>query len=361
MKEKNEVQKRMQLPDAVYKLLGTEGIQKEDILYKAEPDLDSELRFARNYLVMTKEVLVLISYPYQAHGKFRFGGYAGNELADGLPTEPEIKKLSLNEVEKLEIIRAVNGGSLMAVVNGEEIFLCAFSNSRMGEVERAKRNLEKIKKSEELSEEDILGKNKQECCPKCGTMYPDQARKVCPRCMDKKSLFGRVMRYFWQYKWRICFMFVCYLAIGALNLVWPYLSGTFLYDKVLSKNEELVSFTESFGGKYTVILAFTVAAMVITKIIMQLLGMLHGAMTARIVPEVVAKLKEEIFNSMGKLSINFYNSRQTGALMTRVLDDAGQVTGFFIDGLPYIFTNAFTIIATCVVMISINPLLAIAA
>ena len=78
MKEKNEVQKRMQLPEAVYKLLGTEGIQKEDILYKAEPDLDSELRFARNYLVMTKEVLVLISYPYQAHGKFRFGGYAGN-------------------------------------------------------------------------------------------------------------------------------------------------------------------------------------------------------------------------------------------------------------------------------------------
>ena len=130
--------------------------------------------------------------------------------------------------------------------------------------------------------------DKTKCCPKCGTMYPDQARKICPRCMDKKSLFGRVMRYFLQYKWRICLMFVCYLAIGALNLAWPYLSGAFLYDKVLSKDAELVKFTESFGGKYTVILAFTVAAMVVTKIIMQLLGMLHGAMTARIVPEVVA-------------------------------------------------------------------------
>ena len=54
MKEKNDVQKRMQLPEAVYKLLDAEGIQKEDILYKAEPDLDSELRFARNYLVLTK-------------------------------------------------------------------------------------------------------------------------------------------------------------------------------------------------------------------------------------------------------------------------------------------------------------------
>ncbi len=359
-----ETEKRLQLPGAVYKLLEKENMKKEDILYKAEPDLDTELRFTRNYLVMSSDMLVLISYPYQAHGRFRFGGYAGNEMAAGFgEAEPQVKKLALEDIEKLEVIRAVSGGSLMAKMKKEEqeLFLCAFSNSRMGEMERAGRNLEKIKKKEELSEEDILGKNKQECCPKCGTMYPDQARKICPHCMDKKSLFGRVMRYFLQYKWKLCIMFVCYLGVGALNLAWPYLSGAFLYDRVLSRDAELVAFTERFGGRYTIILVFTVAAMVITKILMQLLGMLHGAMTARIVPEVVAKLKEEIFNAMGKLSISFYNSRQTGALMTRVLDDAGEVTGFFIDGLPYIFTNAFTIIATCVVMISINPLLAVAA
>ncbi|MBQ8632061.1 MAG: hypothetical protein IJ420_00465, partial [Lachnospiraceae bacterium] len=281
-KENEKLTKYLTLPQEVYRILEKEGIKKEDILYKAEPDLDAELRFARNYLVLTKEVLVLLSYPYQAHGKFRFGGYVGNEMATGLgDATPELRKLVLNDVDKMEILRAVNGGSLVAVLKseeqasaeeqeaekkqethkGEEIFLCAFSNSRMGEVERAKRNLNKIKKSEELSSEDIVGKNKQECCPKCGTMYPDQARKICPRCMDKKSLFGRVMRYFLQYKWRICLMFVCYLAIGALNLAWPYLSGAFLYDKVLSKDAELVKFTESFGGKYTIILAFTVAAM----------------------------------------------------------------------------------------------------
>ena len=187
MKENKEVQKRMQLPEAVYRLLAAEGIKKEDILHKAEPDLDAELRFTRNYLVMTKEWLVLICYPYQPNGKFRFGGYAGNELATGAGnTAPEIKKFTLEEIESLEVIRAVSGGSLMAKGKETETFLCAFSNSRMGEVERAKRNLGKIKKSEELSDEDILGRNKQECCPKCGTMYPDQSRKICPRCMDKK-------------------------------------------------------------------------------------------------------------------------------------------------------------------------------
>lgn len=171
----------------------------------------------------------------------------------------------------------------------------------------------------------------------------------------------RMMKYFLKYKLQLGIMFVCYLLTGALNLVWPYLSGTFLYDKVLARDPQIVAWAESFGGRFTMILGFAVVAMVVTKILIQAIGMLHGAMTARIVPEVVAEIKEEIFNSMGKLSISFYNSRQTGALMTRVLDDAGQVTGFFVDGLPYLFTNVFTIIATAVVMFSINPLLAFAA
>lgn len=360
-KEQNMV--HLELPKEVRRVLNDIGIEAGQVRYKAEPDLDSELRFARNYLVMTDRKLILLSYPYQPHGKFRFGGYMGNEPVTHLPAEPEVVQFELSELKELEVVRAVSGGMMMIKYEKEDEqnrFLCAFTNSRMGEMERAGRNLKKLKKGEELSKEDIAGRNKRECCPKCGTLYPNQDRKICPRCMDKKSLFLRVMKYFLKYKWRICFMMACYLCIGALNLVWPYLSGAFLYDRVLSRSEELVRFTESFGGKYTVILAFTVVAMVITKIMMQLLGMLHGAMMARIVPEVVAGLKDEIFNSMGKLSISFYNSRQTGALMTRVLDDAGEVTGFFIDGLPYIFTNAFTIIATCIVMFRIHPLLAAA-
>ena len=74
--------------------------------------------------------------------------------------------------------------------------------------------------------------------------------------MDKKSLFLRVMKYFFKYKARLAIMFVCYVLIGALNLAWPYLSGTFLYDKVLNKDPELMAFADSFGGKFTIILLF---------------------------------------------------------------------------------------------------------
>ena len=155
MKEKDDVKKRLLLPEAIYRVLGEEGLKKEDILYKAEPDLDGELRFTRNYLVITAKKLVLVCFPYEEHGKFRFGGYAGNEMAAGFERQPEIKSYSIEEIEKLEIIRALSGGSLMGIIEGKEVHLCAFSNSRMSEMERAKRNLDKIKKSEELKPEDI--------------------------------------------------------------------------------------------------------------------------------------------------------------------------------------------------------------
>ena len=359
---KEAVAKWLALPKGAYSGLLKYEIKKEDILYKANSDYDEEFRFVQNYLILTKDRLVFLCYPYKMQREYSFGGYAGHKMGQDIEEqEPLLRIHLLADVEKLEIIREVSGGALMGIIGGEETFLCRFSNSKMSEMERLTKNLEKIKKDEELKDEDILGKKKHECCPKCGTLYPDQERNICPKCMDKKSLFLRVMKYFFKYKARLAVMFVCYVFIGALNLAWPYLSGTFLYDKVLNKDPELMALADSFGGKFTIILLFAVLTMVVTKLIIQGLGMLHGAMTARIVPEVVAEMKEEIFNSMGKLSISFYNSRQTGALMTRVLDDASEVTGFFVDGLPYIFTNAFTIIATCVIMFSIHPWLALAA
>ena len=99
---------------------------------------------------------------------------------------------------------------------------------------------DKIKKQEEITKEDLDVSKGKECCPKCGMIYPDQERKVCPKCMDKKSILLRVLAYFLPYKSSLIFMMICYLGTALLNLVWPYLSGTVLYDQVLAKNEDFL-------------------------------------------------------------------------------------------------------------------------
>lgn len=190
-------------------------------------------------------------------------------------------------------------------------------------------------------------------------LYPDQERKICPKCMDKKSILFRVLSYFKPYKKCLVVMMLCYLGTAALNLVWPYLSGTILYDRILAKDETFLAFLHIPAGRFMTALTGLVLAMIATKVLLQGLGILQGVLTAKIAPEVVATLKSQVFGSMGRLSISFYSKRQTGGLMTRVSDDAEEIAVFFIDGIPYFFINAGTILATAVIMFLLNPLLAL--
>ena len=137
-------------------------------------------------------------------------------------------------------------------------------------------------------------------------------------------------------------MFLCYFATAALNLVWPYLSGTVLYDRVLAKDESLMEFLNLPAGKFTLLLGVLVLGMLSAKLTLLAIEILQKVLTAKIVPMIVARIKEQVFSAMGKLSISFYNSRQTGSLMTRVLGDAEEVTSFCIDGVPYFFINVFS-------------------
>lgn len=352
----------MNLPVSFVNVIQKYSIDKKDVIFAATGDLDEKLRFADSIVALTNEKLIIARYPYVSKQEYRLGGYNSWSLEqEKHMEEPAVMLYSLSEVEKLEVIRQVSTGILMAHIDGVDRYICQFSNTRMEAFIRLGRLLEKMKKEEEITKEDLDVRQGKECCPKCGMIYPDQERKVCPKCMDKSSILIRIISYFKAYKFRLVIMMFCYLATAMLNLVWPYLSGTVLYDKVLKQDEDFLAMLNIPAGRFVLALGILVIVMIGTKILLQGLGILQGVLTAHIAPEVVAKLKSQVFDSMGRLSISFFTKRQTGGLMTRVSSDAEEISSFFIDGIPYFFINVGTIIATCVIMFILNPLLALAA
>lgn len=174
----------------------------------------------------------------------------------------------------------------------------------------------------------------------------------------KRSALLRISVYFKSYIPQLLMMFVCFLALAGLNLVRPYLNGTVLTDKILGKDS---SFLTSFGlgsREFVLGLGLVVLAMLASKIAALLIRLLQGIVCASIVPNVVAKLKSSVFQSMGQLSLSFFFGSQTGNLMTRILSDAERVTNFFTDIIPNLLTNLFTFAATIVIMFLLNPKLA---
>lgn len=346
------------MPSEVNSYLKGRGIEPKDILYIAKTDLDPEGNFADGYLVLTEKVLGIFQAPAE-EGKIRyFRGSGFLEYEEGGASNEKDWKATMLPLEKLERLWIENGVGCNVLAGkweeGEHCLLM-FTHLQKREAARLVRGVEQMKRGEapEFEQEG------EEYCPKCGRMYPDRERKVCPNCMDKKSVFFRVFGYFRPYRGSFLLMLGAVIFTSLLNLVWPYLNGDILYDRVLAKD---TSFLAGLGLKqdsFVTALLFLVLTMVATKLVLLLFQILQGVMTARMVTGVVRDLKKDVFRKMGLLSISFYRSRQTGSLMTRVISDAERITGFFVDGAPFFLVHGLTMIVTVAVMFAMNPLMAL--
>lgn len=345
---------QINIPENIKQSLKCHGIEYKDVIYTAVSDMSLDHKFADGGVFLTETSVAVMRKKHESTDVHGFGGYAP-KMNEKNRMEPEIIVYKTEDIREFNVVRQVNGGMLFATTKkDEDVVLLEFSNSRTEEFERLCRIFRKQKEGRKLTEDDFKGRIRFECCPKCGTLYPNQERKICPKCTDKRSLFIRVLGYFKEYRLRLGIMMLCYLLTAVLNLAWPYLNGRILYDKVLAQDARVLELMGIPAGKFTVLLGFVVLTMVLCKAMSQVLSIIQSVMVAKIVPGVVRDIKADVFRAMGKLSISFYNNRETGGLMTRVLSDANEVTNFFIDGLPYFFVHAFTIISTCIVMFSMN-------
>ncbi|MBQ8281519.1 MAG: ATP-binding cassette domain-containing protein [Lachnospiraceae bacterium] len=336
----------------------------EDFIYIIPVDLNEECEFTTGFVCLGKEKIVTAVAATTPNEIRYFKGSANMKLkmAD-IIRDWDTAEFDVSDIKEIKIERTVGGGIISGITEGNEkdVTIGVFSNRKMGAAIKLEKLYKELKEKGSIDEEQFKEEVSDEYCPKCGTMYPEKERKLCPKCMNQKSIFFRVLGYLKPHWKKLVVEFVCYLITAVLNLVWPYLNGTILYDKILTKNDEFVGLMGLEAGDYVMALLLVVLTMIMTKITIQAVGILQGVLTATISPVLVKDLKNDVFGAMGRLSISFYNSRQTGSLMTRVLSDADEVMGFFTDGLPYFIINVLTVTATAIIMFRLNIVLAIMA
>lgn len=364
MNQEKPASPEKQIPAALLELLRRRGMNEQP-LAAACADMTNEGELRSIFLVLTPKALYL-AVSAVSDETACFAGAAHKPRSWRAEDIGEIYEYPADKLSEPQILNQVVGGLLVMTIDGVERWLCRFSSAKMREMRRFTDELERLVQPEKKKDGDGPhdhphgGPRGEEpaCCPKCGLPYPEQGRAVCPRCMEKRTIFARVLRYFGEYKGRVAIMLICVLLSGVFNAVWPYVSGTLLYDGVLGKNPEQFE-KLGFAGNYIVLLGGLVISMVGIKLLQQITGVIHGRMTAYMVPGVVCKIKNSVFEALQRLSIGFFNRRQTGSLMQRVNGDANEVMSFFIDGLPYLLFNVFTVLLTAGIMFSMNWKLAI--
>ncbi len=186
-------------------------------------------------------------------------------------------------------------------------------------------------------------------CPICHMPYPDPNRPVCPRCIDRRSIFDRLVGMFKDFKLEVLLICLTILMTNIFAVISPWFGSKMLFDDVLDES-----------GKYYGQVLFVIGLMLLTNFIGKLTGVISGIITAKVVPFVTHKLRARIYASMSNLSLAFFTSKQTGSLMSRVDRDSQNVYNFFVDIVPYGIANIIKLVGVGAVMFYLSPVIAIA-
>lgn len=74
---------------------------------------------------------------------------------------------------------------------------------------------------------------------------------------------------------------------------------------------------------------------------------------------VVHRLRQEVFEALQRLSLNYYENRSTGEIMSRVVNDTEHVQRIFIDGIEGMLTATLTLVGITTILFVLNWKLAL--
>jgi ABC-type multidrug transport system fused ATPase/permease subunit len=74
---------------------------------------------------------------------------------------------------------------------------------------------------------------------------------------------------------------------------------------------------------------------------------------------VVHRLRQQVFTALQRLSLNYYENRSTGEIMSRVVNDTEHVQRIFIDGLEGMLTATLTLVGITTILFMLNWQLAL--
>ena len=328
-------------PPSVIAFFDEKGAAAAECILCCESDLGTDGVSKNDYALLTKEKIAV------AEGFIGFEGKARASSRTEIFTCTAYREFTLEKCKDIKVELFISGGRAVCEYEGETAEICRFTFACRHDVNIMCDIAEQQRKEGKFDEEKLKHESEEEhFCPKCHRRYPDQDRKICPKCMEKAKLIKRLLKMFIRYKYYILLILLTFALVAGLRVITPYVSNKMFISDVLTPGG-------SMFGEIGKILLLIIGV----RLVSLLISIVNGIISAKVAADVVYDLKKTIFNTIGGLSMRFFSNRQTGGLMTQINSDATQIYWFFCDGFPYLLTNTVQLVAVLIVMLTIDPLL----
>lgn len=156
--------------------------------------------------------------------------------------------------------------------------------------------------------------------------------------------FRLVFHYTRKYTFELVTTVISMLLLVAVQLVMPWIVKTLIAN---------VTASTSASASLSLITNLTLAALGIF-ILRGLLQFVRSYVAHIAGWGVVADLRKHLYEHMQRLSLRFYENRQTGQLMSQVVNDSDQFETLISHAIPDVFVNILTLIGVIFVLVNLN-------
>lgn len=318
------------LPRSVERALGTLGKTQDQVRLAASTDITRDGRFGERWIVALDDRIAVF---------------------DPTPAQASILvEVPYSEIRQVDAEPLVGGGVLTASSDGQRLVLLHYSNTLTGKFSRVARTLHAMVNNEQMPEED--DEDLASSCPSCGRALPKYTR-VCPHCLDKGKVIRRLLGYIRPYRSRALLVSFLLLFSTVVSLL-PQVLNRILWDKALfvrgvSLQSRLVTVT------------LVVGALLLVRLVTYATGVWRQQMSAWLGGRITLDVRRQVYAALQRLSLAYFDKRQTGAVMSRVTQDTGALQGFLVSTAQYFVVFVLQIIGICVMLFFTNWKLALIA
>ncbi len=175
---------------------------------------------------------------------------------------------------------------------------------------------------------------------------PKGPRGIPEKPRDRKKVLLRMGRYLYRFKWMVFLALLLTVASNLLALIGPTLSGQAI-DAIGTVPGE-ANFPRVFLYCGLMILFYSLSS---------LLSYILSALMIRLSQKVVFQMREDVFRRLVDLPVRYFDSHQTGDIISRISYDIDTVNASLSNDLLQVAASFITVVGSFIMMLAISPLL----
>ncbi len=287
----------------------------EEVRFETQADLRHDGTLGEARLVVTTERAY--RYEHTPAGELLIASY-------------DLKSLKNPRLEDL-----VDAHAVVADFEGNEVELIRMTSRRSLLAAGAEKRLQALVKGEEMPEiEDNV-----RVCPKCSRPLPEHS-DVCEGCVNRGKTLIRLFQYAKPYQGRVLWGTVLALGGTVLELGPPKLTQWLVDDVLIHRKASL--------------LGPLVLGLIAMRLLVMVVQIARGRNVAFLGMKITVAIRGTLFEKLQALSLNFYDKRNVGSIMSRMTNDTGALYDVLVDGIPVLLNQGCMIIGIPVALLIMN-------